>query len=205
MDEIHTIQNQKKEARKQAKQIIARLSEAERTSAARKACAVLKTVPPWREARCILVYLAFGTELNADPVIKAALKESKSVYVPRISGEELEFRRLRGLSGSLEIGPFGIRQPPASEPLWDSLSVPGPTLILVPALAFDKTGGRLGRGGGYYDRFLSRIRREADAAGEKPPLCFGYGYNGQILEEVPMDAADERVDGSVSDGGVIFV
>ena len=201
-----TIDSKKRKAaaRRTAKNALVAIPDERRALAAQRACAHLTAVIAWREARCILAYLAVGPELDADPVLEAALAEGKAAYVPRIDDGEMEFRRLANLSGPFESGHFGIRQPQTSEPLWNPLSVPGPTLVLVPGLAFDSGGRRLGRGGGYYDRFLSRIRREAAAAGEVPPVCLGYGYAEQISEEVPTDTDDERLDGAATDIGVIF-
>ncbi len=199
------IRKQKNAAGTAAKHILAGIPKDKRKSAADRACALLKATEAWQNAQCVLLYLAFGSELNADPLIKAALKENKKVYAPRITDKNMEFRRLNDCNGPFETGPFGIRQPQASAPLWDFLSAAGPSLIIVPGLAFDKRGGRLGRGGGYYDRFLSRVRQEAAAADKTAPLRIGYGYAEQIMESVPMDAHDECLDGMVTDLEIIFI
>ena len=199
------IRKQKNAAGTAVKHILAGIPEAERKSAADRACALLKATEAWQNAQCVLLYLAFGSELNADPLIMAALEKKKEVYAPRIIGKDMDFRRLDNLNGPFETGPFGIRQPQASAPLWDCLSAAGPSLIIVPGLAFDKRGGRLGRGGGYYDRFLSRVRSEAAAAKRTAPLRIGYGYAEQIVKRVPTDANDESLDGIATDLEIIFI
>ena len=190
----------KKTVRKNAQAILASLDEKQRNKAAAAACSNLKSTLFWREARSILAYLAFGSELNADTVIQAALDEGKYVYVPRISGNQMSFHRVTSLEEPFEKGVFGIREPKSSSPQWNPVSSPGPTLVLVPGLAFDKNGARLGRGGGYYDRFISRIRSEAAAAKEQAPLCIGYAYSNLITENVPTDDFDQIIDGLVTDG-----
>jgi 5-formyltetrahydrofolate cyclo-ligase len=191
---------EKKEARKTAQAVLSSLRKNQRESAASAACTNLKSAPYWRNARSILAYLAFGSELDADPVIQAALDEGKYVYVPRIRDRQMSFHRVESLEEPFPKGVFGIREPLPDSPEWHALSSPGPTLVLVPGLQFDMSGGRLGRGGGYYDRFLSGIRMEAEAAGEVAPLCIAYAFREQIVESVPREEYDEFVDGLVSDG-----
>ena len=195
----------KKAARTAMQAALAAIPEDRRRMAATRACARLKAVRAWREARCVLIYLSFGRELDADPAVEAALEEGKAVYVPRIIGEKMDFRRIGNLSGPFGKGPFGIREPLPDAPLWNALALPGPALMVVPGLAFDRGGRRLGRGGGYYDRFLSRIRGEAAAAGELPPACLGYGYSDQLLDEVPAGGGDQRLEGVVTDAETVIV
>ena len=162
------------------------------------ACNTLKKSLPWREARVILLYMSFGRELSADPVLDAALAEGKSVFAPAIIDGDLEFRRIRSVSGPFLSGPFGIREPTEESGQWNMMATPGPSLVLVPGLAFDESGGRLGRGAGYYDRFIERVRLEARSAGESPPLFLGYGYFFQKIKTVPMEDHDQRLDGWIA-------
>ena len=169
------------------------------------ACARFRSERCWRDARSILIYLSFGKELNADPLMEAALEEGKGVYVPRVVEErQLEFLRLSSLNDPWEIGHFGIREPPPGMPEWTPLSSPGPALFVVPGLAFDLAGRRLGRGGGYYDRFIARTRFEARAAETKPPLFVGLSYDFQVAEKIPVESNDEVLDGWVTDKRSFF-
>ena len=189
----------KKTVRQNAQDILASLDEEQRHTAAVAACSKLKSTMYWGKVRSILAYLAFGAELDADAVIQAALDEGKNVYVPRISGDQMSFHRVTSLDEPFEKGVFGIREPKSSSPQWNLISSPGPTLVLVPGLAFDKYGARLGRGGGYYDRFISRIRTEAAAKRAQPPLCIGYAYSNLIIDNVPTEDFDHIIDGLVTD------
>ncbi len=190
----------KQQARKSAQKILSSLDKNQRQLAADKASENLKANVYWREARSLLAYLAFGYELDADPVIQAAIDEVKDVFIPKVSGNLMNFHQVKSLKGPFKKGVFGIREPLESSPEWEFFSSPGPALILVPGLAFNKNGARLGRGGGYYDRFISRIRREAEAAGEQAPLFIGYAYKELLTESVPTEEFDQIINGLVSDG-----
>ena len=194
-----SLDSEKSSLRKVARGILSTLEYDRRRSAATAACTKLKSNEYWRESRCLLAYLAFGSELDADPVIEAALTEGKNVYVPRVSGNLIDFHRIMSLDDPFDKGVFGIREPSGDKAAWGSLSSPGPTLVLVPGLAFDETGARLGRGAGYYDRFIARIRLEARIVGEHPPLCIGYAYREQLVAKVPAGENDEILDGLITD------
>lgn len=101
----------------------------------------------------------------------------------------LRFRRWRE-GEPLTDGPFGT-----SEPRREATAVT-PAVLLVPLLAFDAAGGRLGYGGGYYDRTLAVLRAAGDV------LAFGIAFAGQEVNAVPCDADDQRLDGIVTERGV---
>jgi 5-formyltetrahydrofolate cyclo-ligase len=154
----------------------------------------------WKECRSLLVYLAFGPELDTGGVVRSALELGIEVFSPCIRGDVMEFRRIGGLGDATGKGVLGIREPGENAAVWSLPEAPSPSLVLTPGLAFDTRGGRLGRGRGYYDRFIRRVRKEAGTAGVPCPLFIGYAYNGQIVPEVPVDGNDERLDGLVTDG-----
>ena len=93
----------------------------------------------------------------------------------------MEFRRW-DLGAVLEPDSLGVPSP------LRSASVAHPDLIVVPLLAFDRRGGRLGQGGGFYDRTLAALRRD------RPVFALGLAYAGQELDEVPTDPHDQRLD-----------
>jgi len=196
------IREDKRLARIEVRRRVAALDPTERRRSARALCGRLKASTAWREARCLLAYLAFGAELDLDPLIRDALDEGKEVYVPRIDGPDMEFRRLTSLDGPFDPGPFGIRTPRADRPRWMPLAVPGPALTAVPGLAFDASGRRLGRGGGYYDRFIENVRRECRAVGESPPSFIGCAYPEQVVPALPWDDHDAVLDGLVTEDGL---
>lgn len=106
----------------------------------------------------------------------------------------MDFGQVTDFSGPWETKPYGMREPPASAPAW----TPGrPTLLLVPGLAFAAAPGggawRLGRGAGYYDRWLARFGMDV--------FSLGVGLSVQTEDWVPLEPHDQRIDGWLVPGG----
>ena len=126
-------------------------------------------------------YNAVGCELDPLPLTATARWTdgvSARPWFADLSSEML-FRRF---DGDQERGPFNIPQPSAKSPLLD------PDTVLVPLLAVDLKGNRLGQGAGHYDRALRRLRRS------KPVVAVGIAWECQIVDEVPVDPWDEPLD-----------
>ena len=134
----------------------------------------------YRAARSLYCYLSFNQEVRTRPVIERAWADGKRVAVPKVIGDEIRFIWLNGF-GELSDGSFGIPEPVNSTPLADDASA----LILVPGLAFDRRGHRVGYGGGYYDRWLAAHPGHPTIA-----LCYDF----QLLESIETEAHDIRVD-----------
>lgn len=135
-------------------------------------------------------YASIPGELPSGPLVALAAARGMPLLWPRIVGTEIEFACAR--PEDLVPGRYAIAAPPAEVPQ-EAL---GPdVLLLVPGLAFDTRGGRLGRGRGYYDRILARP--EAAAA-----IAIGVGYEFQRVEEVPMAAHDQRMRAVLTERGL---
>ena len=106
------------------------------------------------------------------------------VVVPRVEGDEMEFYDLA--SGALAEGTFGIMEPQSGEPI-ESRKI---DVMVVPGVAFTPSGDRLGRGKGFYDRYLSREGFRA--------YCVGVCYPHQVVDELPVEPHDRRMDEVVS-------
>lgn len=113
--------------------------------------------------------------------------QEKRLWFPRIEGTELHFRPVRTVA-ELTLGTLGIHEPEGGEPHCRA------DLILVPGVAFDSEGGRLGRGRGFYDQFL------AQAEGFRVGVCFSE----QVVASIPMEAHDHRMDALLTPGGIIY-
>lgn len=146
-----------------------RLSEA----AAERALAL----PELAAAQLVLCYVSVRSELPTEPLLRALLASGRGVAIPRVEGEALRARRLQGLDDLCE-GAYGI-------PTCDGEDVSDLVdLCVTPGLAFSPSGGRIGYGGGYYDRFFAMHPRA---------LPVGYAYEEQIVEFVPMEPHDRRM------------
>jgi 5-formyltetrahydrofolate cyclo-ligase len=144
--------------------------------------------PFFKKARHIALYCGIAPEVITRPFLKKILKEKK-IYLPQTEPikKSMKLRRIRVLPGDLRKGPYGIMEPKISCPVRSATRM---DLIIVPGVAFDKKGGRLGRGAGYYDRFLRKARRVP-----KIGLCF----REQLVKKVPMKKFDMSVDKVITD------
>lgn len=136
--------------------------------------------PLLAEAQFIMVYYSLPDEVNTHHLIDDLVADGKTVLLPRVSGPDtMELRRYTD-HADLQEGAYHILEP-VGEPFTDYASI---DIIIVPGLAFDAAGHRLGRGRGYYDRFLRTMGVRTIG------VCFDF----QKVEEVPVDAFDIPVD-----------
>lgn len=115
------------------------------------------------------------------------------IALPRIEGERMVFYRVTDPARELCMGQFGAREPFADDAT--RVRPEDAATILVPGLAFDETGGRLGRGGGFYDRFLATSASRA--------RTLGVGFACQLVDRVPLEAHDIQLDAVVTEDGWI--
>ena len=132
----------------------------------------------WQEAGTLLLYYPLADEVDVRPLIKDAYKNGKKVLLPVVKGDELELHLYEGES-SLREGAFGIMEP--TGPLFAPENYGEIELAIIPGMAFDTAGHRLGRGKGYYDRLLPQLKT-ARLTG----ICFTF----QLLDEVPAEVHD---------------
>ena len=136
--------------------------------------------PAYREADTIYGYLPYNQEVRTVPMLERALREGKRVAVPKVYGEEMRFIYLTDLT-KVAKGYSGI-----PEPIEDGLVADDPhALVLMPGLAFDPQGHRIGYGGGFYDRFLA-------SEPEHPTIALCYDF--QLLPELETEEFDIPVD-----------
>lgn len=189
------------------------LSPKERRQAGERILAALTGLPQYRSALRILVYVSFGTEVPTRELIKGALSEGKQVYCPRVEGEgRMSFYRIRdirelvpGFRGIPEPVPEEERKYRAAERIFPSKhrekALEEPDLIVIPGAAFDRKGGRLGYGGGYYDRFLQPFCEKEDRRSrmEKIGVCFFC----QLADSLVQEDTDIRPDRIITEREII--
>jgi 5-formyltetrahydrofolate cyclo-ligase len=162
-------------------------SERERMSAAIVARAL--ALPEVRQARSVMAFWSFGSEVDTGPILARLHAAGKEVSLPRIQGREVvPVPYVPGVA--MRRTSFG-----AMEPAGSALDPRSIDVVLTPGVAFDRRGNRVGYGHGYYDRLLGRVRPET----AKVALAFGL----QVVEEVPAGSADRPVDLVVTEREVI--
>ncbi len=144
-----------------------------------KIMAALESHPAFEAAHTILLYHSLKDEVDTHDFIRK-WSRNKRILLPAVVNDELELRQYTGPE-DLTIGRYGIEEP-SGAPFCDYDAI---DLIVVPGVAFDRRGNRLGRGKGYYDRLLPRI-----PSARKIGICFPF----QIVEEIPAEAFDIRMD-----------
>lgn len=171
------------------------ITESERGAHARAIPPYLLADPAVRDASTILAYASFGTELSLDPFITHALDAGKRIAIPAIdwARKSMCAKQITNLDTDLIAGRYGIRVPREGCPVVEPEQI---DVILVPGLAFDRAGNRLGRGAGFYDRSISALKE----SGHNPTLI-GVCYHAQIVESVPTEAHDHRVDRVITELG----
>ena len=147
------------------------------------ACALLRVQAQWRAAQSILFFAPLPEELDVWPLMIEALAAGKRAALPRFMPAAQGYVACQILDpvADLELGQFGIREPRCRCARFESKQL---DLILVPGLAFDLQGGRLGRGKGYYDKLLEALRGST---------C-SVAFDQQVLDEIPMAPHDMRLD-----------
>ncbi len=134
----------------------------------------------YRNAKTIYGYLPYNQEVRTVPMLQRALQEGKRIAVPKVFGDEMKFIYMEDLS-RVEKGYAGIPEPIDDGPVADDKTA----LVLMPGLAFDKAGHRIGYGGGFYDKFLA-------AEPEHPTLALCYAF--QMLPQLSTEGFDIPVD-----------
>jgi len=157
------------------------------------ACERLAALPEFRQADVVMLYLPIPLEVDTAVAALAAWQAGKTVLVPKVSWEQKHMIAVtcRSFEDNMEHLNHGLRHPADGEP-WP---LEGIDLVVVPALAFDRAGRRLGRGGGFYDRFLARPEFRGNTC--------GLAFAEQLVDELPCHDHDVAVNMLVTDQQVL--
>lgn len=142
----------------------------------------------FQSATIVGAYFATGSEVSTDLLISEAKRLGKIIALTRTEGDMINFYEMSSTT-ELTAGRFGIMEPPQTHPARRI------DLLVVPGIAFDKKGYRLGYGKGYYDRYLAE---------KKPKLTIGLAYNFQLLENLPHNAHDKKVDAVATEDEILY-
>ena len=148
----------------------------------------------YKKAELLLFYVSYRSEADTIQLIKEALAEGREVAVPKVIGKDMIFYRITEFTQLIE-GYKGILEPDSA--LAEEVTVfPKSTLLFVPGCAFDESGGRMGYGGGFYDRFTEKYPEMRKVA---------LAYEEQLVEAVPREAHDKSVDIIVTEKRIVRV
>ena len=177
------------------------LSENEREQWSNEAIGYIIEEFETMEIKNFLVYIPFRSELNTRPLIEWGWNKGVEVLVPRCdpSDYSMEMYPLRNWN-ELAPGAYGIEEPDPMRTIAVGYQFV-PEAIVLPGLAFDRGGGRLGYGSGYYDRLYERLQLSTEAT--KPPILIGLGYNIQVVDKVPMDEHDVALNMLITEKGIV--
>jgi 5-formyltetrahydrofolate cyclo-ligase len=178
-----TIRAAKRALREQVGARLKGLGGTERAAGSAQARARLAAQPLWQKARSVLFFAPLPEEVDVWPLLTEALAEGKQVALPRFDAERKGYEAcaIQDPAVDLQPGHFGIREPSGR---CARLADARLDLILVPGVAFDLLGGRLGRGKAYYDRLLAVVRG----------LRCAVAFDEQLVEAVPVEPHDMRMD-----------
>ena len=137
-------------------------------------------------AQTICIYLPLPEEVDTKPIIEEFFRLKKTVVVPKVSGDRLELHEISSFS-DLAPGAFGVLEPNFHDTFVSASSV---DVFIVPGVAFDKKGYRIGYGRGYYDKLLKEFNGKT----------IGLAFSLQIVNKIPKEEHDIRVDKVITEG-----
>ena len=180
MAESLSMQARKRALREEIRRAEARMTHQERFLSDRQIAEQVQYLPGWDDAPTICCFVGTGREIDTRPILEAVLSRRKWLCVPRcLAKGGMEMKRIQSFA-ELSPGTMGIPEPPEGN---ETVRPEEIGLLIVPCVTCDYEGRRLGRGGGYYDRYLARYN------GPTALLC----RERLIREEIPMEAHDRQV------------
>lgn len=190
------LQLQKKSLRKRIKQELLALPVQDQMEKSDAITRHLIESDLWQKMEGILCFISMEDEVSTAGIIKAALDEGKAVAVPHMHGDEMDFHLITSLEENWMLHPFGVQEPRQEWPIFDPAGyTEGTVLMITPGLAFDRGGIRLGRGKGYYDRYVEEYCGILISVA----ICFDL----QVVTSVPAAPHDCRVSALITESGLI--
>lgn len=183
---------QKGAVRQHLRDVLSRLTPDQIHDRSITACGLITASPEFAAARCVMLYLSMPQEVDTAPLALRAWQQGKSVCVPKVSweGKRMWPVEITSLQTGLTMTGPGVREPIAGKPV----PVGEIDLVIVPGLGFTAAGYRIGRGMGFYDRFL--------AQGDFIGVSCGLAFDEQIVPELPILDHDIPLSMLATDRGI---
>lgn len=174
----------KKELRQSLRQVTSEISPEATVDHSHKACQLLFETGEFKKAETVMVFLSLAGEIDTSPIVLKCWQDRKRVLAPKVSWNQRRMLpvEIRSLTDDLMVTGMGIREPISGIPF----PIPLLDMVIVPGLGFDESGNRLGRGRGFYDRFLAHP--------EFKGIACGLAFEQQVLAEIPVGPLDRKVD-----------
>jgi len=185
----------KAEIRARMRATLSAMTDSDRQGASSIACSKLTALEQFDRAGIVMLYLPLPKEVDVTTAVLRCFRQGQTVCVPRVDWKrkDMESVEITSLDDRiLDTDEHGVRTPRTGNVIQPGVI----DLVVVPGLAFDPHGHRLGRGQGYYDRFLARLRPTATTV--------GLAFDSQIVDAVPINERDRAVDIVVTDRRVTF-
>ncbi|KAL0820648.1 hypothetical protein ABMA28_006482 [Loxostege sticticalis] len=147
--------------------------------------------PFYKSSKRISLFMSTDQEIDTAPIIDHIRAKGAAAFVPQYAGGKMKMLRLEtGDEQSMPLTRHGIQQHGKDQPRDDALESGGLDLVIAPGVAFSRSGDRLGHGGGYYDKFITGLRSNPETA----PKIVAVAFNVQVVDNLPMDPHDQKVD-----------
>lgn len=208
--EKELIKDEKSRLRKKIKSELAvfMADTKKRTDAEKKAASVFLSSSYYKNSSFILCFISAENEIPTVQIIEKALRDNKTVAVPRVrsdSGSECQmdfyFLENKPVDEQTEKGAFGISEPLPSLKIVQVSQIPENSLMVLPGLGFTADGKRLGKGKGFYDRYITELSAENTQFGMSCKKI-GYCFNFQVRDNIPVDEHDMKVDVVITENGI---
>ena len=187
-----TVKKGKKSLRAAYQALLEQMPKVEARRRSAVICSTALALPVLQNKKVIAAYSSFGHEVVTQPLLANLLAAGFVLTLPVVDqqNQKMEFRRVDSLE-TLTPGVYGILEPHTGQ----LCSPEEIELLFIPGLAFDRQGNRLGRGGGYYDRYLPTVKPNA--------VKIGLAFQLQIADALPVDPHDIKVDAVITEQGII--
>ena len=185
---MNEIGNEKKQVRREILEVREKMDIEEKTNYDKIIIDKFLRSSYYKKSTNIFIYISYGSEIDTKYIIERAIKEGKNIYCPRT---EFSTRLMNAVKienfDNLIKSKYGALEPKEGEPFIDPNDL---DLIVVPGVAFDKNGGRLGYGAGFYDRYFKRINDDNKSRITKLVLAYDF----QLIDKIPTDKEDVLID-----------
>ncbi|OXU29145.1 5-formyltetrahydrofolate cyclo-ligase [Nasonia vitripennis] len=189
---MSTLKAAKAALREEITNVLKKLDGVEKKRQSESVLIKFLALPQYKTSQKISIYLSTEDEIDTVPFLKDIFAKGKQVFVPRYQGKKMEMVQLYSMEDydKLPLTKWNIKQPSIKEIREDALETGGLDLIILPGVAFTKSGKRLGHGMGYYDKYLESIALHE----KRMPYLVAVAFNEQIYEDIPTNEKDFLLD-----------